>query len=127
MHLAFLTLACILICWKFLQTQPRVVARLVRRPPNATLAFPISRSWKRPPLLRVADFSSKWNPDPCPAAGGHVADQQYDHLLTYDSAGQGSGTCASATNAKRYSSMVNAAKAFVWQATVSSWTIQGLE
>jgi len=23
MHLAFLTLACILICWKFLQAQPR--------------------------------------------------------------------------------------------------------
>ena len=28
MHLAFLTLACILICWKFLQAQPAVVARL---------------------------------------------------------------------------------------------------
>ena len=27
MHLAFLTLACILICWKFLQTEPSVVVQ----------------------------------------------------------------------------------------------------
>jgi transposase len=27
MHLAFLTLACILICWKFLQAQPLVVVQ----------------------------------------------------------------------------------------------------
>jgi transposase len=40
-HLAFLTLACILICWKFLQAQPTQIVRLTRDPLKTTVRFPL--------------------------------------------------------------------------------------
>ena len=60
MHLAFLTLACILICWKFLQAQPRCcpvspasTQHNLDVPRNAVLG-------SGQPLHRVADYESWW-------------------------------------------------------------------
>src|SRR5215468_9119407 len=61
MHLAFLTLACILICWKFLQAQPRGGCPVSPASTQHNLDVPRNAVLgSGQPLLRVADYTSLW-------------------------------------------------------------------